>query len=84
MAAAYLLVKLWAAASSRLGVGPQAQDSLSQHFVDSVVVKSPLPDPLIPVVQWIFQKPGWVMAAAIAIARGTLRVNAVRGATARV
>jgi len=43
------------------------QDSLSQHFVDSVVVKSPLPDPLIPVVQWIFQKPGWVMGGGIVL-----------------
>jgi len=67
MAAAYLLVTLWAAASSRVGVGYQAQDSLSQHFVDSVVVKSPLPDPLIPVVQWIFQKPGWVMGSGIVL-----------------
>jgi hypothetical protein len=43
----------------------QAQDTLTQHFVDSVVVHSPLPDPLVPIVQWIFQKPGWVMAAGI-------------------
>ncbi len=67
MAAAYMLVTSWAAAFSRVGVGPQAQDSLSQHFVDSVVVKSPLPDPLIPVVQWIFQRPGWVMAGGIVL-----------------
>jgi len=67
MAAAYLLVTSWAAASARVGVSPQAQDSLSQPFVDSVVVKSPLPDPLIPVVQWIFQKPGWVMAGGIVL-----------------
>jgi len=45
----------------------QAQDSLSQHFVDSVVVKSPLPDPLVPFVQWIFQRPGWVMAGGIVL-----------------
>lgn len=75
MAAAYSLVTSWAAASSRLGVGPQAQDSLSQHFVDSVVVESPLPDPLVPVVQWIFQKPGWVMAMGIVL--GTIVALAV-------
>jgi hypothetical protein len=49
------------------GLGPQAQDSLSQQFVDSVVVESPLPDPLVPVVQWIFQKPGWVMGGGIVL-----------------
>ena len=67
MAAAYMLVTSWAAASLRMGVGLQAQDSLSQPFVDSVVVKSPLPDPLLPVVQWIFQKPGWVMVGGIVL-----------------
>jgi hypothetical protein len=75
MAAAYMLVTSWAAVSLRMGVGPQAQDSLSQPFVDSVVVKSPLPDPLIPVVQWIFQKPGWVMAGGIVL--GAIVVLAV-------
>ena len=45
----------------------QVQDTLTQHFVDSVVVRSPLPDPLVPIVQWIFQKPGWLMAAGIVI-----------------
>jgi hypothetical protein len=44
------------------------QDTLSEHFVDSVVVKSPLPDPLVPVVQWIFQKPGWLMISGIVLA----------------
>jgi hypothetical protein len=66
-AAAYAWVTSWAAAVLRPEFGPQAQDSLSQHFVDSVVVESPLPDPLIPVVQWIFQKPGWVMGAGIVL-----------------
>ena len=67
IAAACMLVTSWAAVSSPAGVGLQSQDSLSQHFVDSVVVRSPLPDPLIPVVQWIFQKPGWVMAGGIVL-----------------
>src|SRR5512138_236814 len=44
------------------------QDTLTHHFVDSVVVRSPLPDPLVPIVQWLFQKPGWVMALGIALA----------------
>jgi hypothetical protein len=48
----------------------QAQDTLTQHFVDSVVVESPLPDPLVPIVQWIFQKPAWLMAGGIVV--GTL------------
>jgi hypothetical protein len=45
----------------------QSQDTLTGHFVDSVVVKSPLPDPLVPVIQWIFQKPGWLMATGIVL-----------------
>jgi hypothetical protein len=43
----------------------QAQDTLTGKFVDSVVVRSPLPGPLVPIVQWIFQRPGWVMAGGI-------------------
>jgi hypothetical protein len=43
------------------------QDTLSEQFVDSVVVRSPLPDPLVPVVQWIFQKPGWLMISGIVL-----------------
>lgn len=42
-------------------------DSLSGRFVDSVVVRSPLPDPLIPIVQWIFQQPSWVMIGGIVL-----------------
>jgi hypothetical protein len=42
-----------------------AQDTLTARLLDSVVVESPLPDPLVPVVQWLFQKPGWVMAGGI-------------------
>ncbi len=45
----------------------QGLDTLTGKFVDSVVVKSPLPDPLVPIVQWIFQKPGWVMAGGIVL-----------------
>jgi hypothetical protein len=40
---------------------------LTGQFLDSVVVNSPLPDPLVPVVQWIFQKPSWVMITGIVI-----------------
>jgi hypothetical protein len=43
-------------------------DSLTGRFVDSVVVKSPLPDPLVPIVQWIFQRPGWVMQGGLVLA----------------
>jgi hypothetical protein len=43
------------------------QDSLTGKLLDSVVVESPLPDPLVPVVQWLFQKPGWVMAGGIVL-----------------
>jgi Class III cytochrome C family len=45
----------------------QAQDTLTGHFIDSVVVDSPLPDPVVPIVQWLFQKPGWVMAGGIVL-----------------
>ncbi|HEU5169261.1 MAG TPA: hypothetical protein VFU46_01915 [Gemmatimonadales bacterium] len=43
-------------------------DSVTGRFVDSVVVRSPLPDPLVPVVQWLFQKPEWVMVGGIVLA----------------
>jgi hypothetical protein len=43
-------------------------DSLSGRFIDSVVVRSPLPDPLVPLVQWIFQRPSWVMISGIVLA----------------
>jgi hypothetical protein len=45
------------------------QDTVPLHtrVVDSVAVESPLPDPLVPVVQWIFQKPGWVMGGGIVL-----------------
>jgi Nitrate reductase cytochrome c-type subunit len=43
------------------------QDTLTGHFIDSVVVESPLPDPFVPVVQWFFQKPSWVMISGIVI-----------------
>src|SRR5687768_3289430 len=45
-------------------------------LLDSVVVESPVPDPLVPIVQWIFQRPPWLMqlgivlAALVAIALG--------------
>lgn len=45
----------------------QLQDSLTGRLVDSVVVRSPLPDPLVPLVQWIFQRPPWVMITGIVI-----------------
>jgi hypothetical protein len=51
-----------------MSVSLQSSDTLTQHFIDSVRVRSPLPDPLIPIVQWIFQKPGWVMAGGIVVA----------------
>ena len=43
------------------------QDSLTGRLVDSVVVESPLPDPLVPIVQWIFQRPAWVMATGLVV-----------------
>jgi hypothetical protein len=46
----------------------QAWDSVTGQLVDSVVVRSPLPDPLVPIVQWIFQRPGWVMIGGLILA----------------
>ena len=65
-AVASLLVPWWAAAP-RVGGGPGIQDTITHRFVDSVVVESPLPDPLVPVVQWLFQKPGWVMGGGLVV-----------------
>jgi hypothetical protein len=45
----------------------QVWDSVTGRLVDSVVVRSPLPDPLVPIVQWIFQKPSWVMVGGIVL-----------------
>lgn len=41
------------------------QDTLTQRYLDTTVVRSPLPDPLVPIVQWLFQKPGWLMLGGI-------------------
>ncbi|HEX3274991.1 MAG TPA: hypothetical protein VHR43_09065 [Gemmatimonadales bacterium] len=43
------------------------QDTLTGHFLDSTVVTSPLPDPLVPIVQWFFQKPGWLMVSGLVV-----------------
>ena len=48
--------------------GVHAQDTLTGRLLDSVVVQSPLPDPLIPIVQWLFQKPGWLMGGGLVLA----------------
>ena len=42
-------------------------DSLHTTQADSGLVPSPLPDPMIKVVQWIFQRPGWVMVSGIVL-----------------
>jgi hypothetical protein len=46
------------------------QDTVPIHtrVVDTVAIESPLPDPLVPIVQWLFQKPGWVMGGGIVLA----------------
>jgi hypothetical protein len=67
------VLALWAGVAG-VGRRPAIQDSivrmgdsLSGRFVDSVVVRSPLPDPLVPFVQWIFQRPSWVMISGIVL-----------------
>lgn len=46
----------------------QVWDSITGQVIDSVVVRSPLPDPFVPIVQFVFQKPGWVMVGGIILA----------------
>lgn len=74
MAPVHSVLALWPGASAA-SVQATAQDSVRQafdsvtgRFVDSVVVHSPLPDPLLPIVQWIFQRPRWVMVGGIILA----------------
>lgn len=40
----------------------------SSALLDSVVVEPAVPDPLVPIVQWIFQRPPWVMQLGIVLA----------------
>ena len=50
------------------GTTPGAMvDSLQATQADSGLVPSPLPDPVVNLVQWIFQRPGWVMISGIVI-----------------
>jgi hypothetical protein len=72
MAPVHSLVALWAGASYVQTPAVQdsittVRDSLTGRLVDSVVVQSPLPDPLVPIVQWIFQQPSWVMIGGIVL-----------------
>jgi hypothetical protein len=39
-----------------------------ESVIDSVALRSPLPDPFVPVVQWIFQKPPWLMLGGLLVA----------------
>ena len=43
------------------------QDTLTGRLLDSVVVDSPVPDPLVPLVQFLFQQPGWLMATGMVV-----------------
>jgi hypothetical protein len=56
---------VWATAQDTV---VQVWDSVAGRLIDSVVVRSPLPDPLLPIVQWLFQKPAWVMVGGIVLA----------------
>jgi hypothetical protein len=74
MAPVHSVLALWSGASVVQAQGSshdsvtQVWDSITGRFVDSVVVRSPLPDPLVPIVQWIFQRPGWLMVSGIVLA----------------
>ncbi|HVX88511.1 MAG TPA: cytochrome c3 family protein [Gemmatimonadales bacterium] len=43
------------------GAAASASQAVPHDRLDSVVVHSPVPDPLIPIVQFIFQQPGWLL-----------------------
>jgi hypothetical protein len=73
MVPVHSVLALWPGASAVQiqGTSPDSVirvwDSVAGRLVDSVVVRSPLPDPLVPIVQWIFQRPGWVMVGGIVL-----------------
>ena len=72
MAPDHWLLAVWPGAPAVQGQASrdsvvQVWDSVTGRVIDSVVVRSPLPDPLVPVVQWIFQRPSWVMISGIVI-----------------
>ena len=41
--------------------------SLAAAQADSGLVHSPVPDPIIDLVQWVFQRPGWVMISGVVL-----------------
>lgn len=41
--------------------------SLQATQADSGLVHSPIPDPIIAVVQWVFQRPGWMMISGLVL-----------------
>ncbi len=49
------------------GILPGAMVDSLQGVADSGLVESPVPDPIIHLVQWIFQRPGWVMILSIVL-----------------
>ena len=53
---------------TRPGIAPQDSLLHQRSLLDSVVVESPVPDPLLPFVQWLFQKPGWLMISGLVLA----------------
>lgn len=52
-----------APSGAAVSVSPQVHDAL-----DSVVVDSPVPDPLIPFIQFVFQQPGWLLGLEMVLA----------------
>jgi hypothetical protein len=72
MAPVHSVLALWPGASPVQAQAPadsviRIWDSLTGRFADSVVVRSPRPDPLVPIVQWTFQRPGWVMVGGVVL-----------------
>ena len=50
------------------GAAVSALQQVPHDRFDSVVVHSPLPDPLVPIVQFIFQQPGWLLGLEMVLA----------------
>jgi hypothetical protein len=50
------------------GTLPGAMVDSLQAQTDSGLVESPVPDPIIHLVQWVFQRPGWVMVSGLVLA----------------
>lgn len=59
----FLALQTAAPSGAAVSASPQA----THDILDSVVVDSPVPDPLIPFIQFLFQQPGWVLGLEVVL-----------------